>query len=229
MRITLKKTTLLLSILLLLLACNRKIEKSEDVFFLIEPFDSKQDSTLKVLLINNSYDNYFLTIDTTQAYNNPFFNYIINNSIIAKPILLDGNDTISLIGISYTPKRLIGHSHDESRIKEKQKSENFYKNYIALDNAIFLKSKSSKYFEIPFQLRYKAGNWYYHYDVEDGEKYVLQLEYQMRKVATEENVLKSRLDSVQLLNFEPYYKKVLSNKVELFTYKTPVKRRLPKI
>ena len=229
MYMNLKNITLLISLLLLMLSCNRKAQDPDDVFFLIEAFHSNRDSTLKVLLINNSHENYFFTIDTNRTYDYPSFTPAFNNSIILKPIILNGRDTVQLRGINTPLKKIEGVSKHEFGQKEVQKSDTYYKKYIALENAIFLKAKSSKYFEIPFQLKYRSGIWNYNYEVEYGENYELQLEYQMRKTVTEENVSRRSLDSVKSLNFEPYYKKVLSNKVALFTYKKPIKRRLPKI
>ena len=229
MSMNLKNTPLLISLLLLMLSCNKKTQNPDDVFFLIEAFHSNRDSTLKVLLINNSHENYFFTMDTNRTYDYTNFTPAFNNSIILKPIILNGRDTVQLRGVNIPMKKIEGASNDEFGQKETQKSEAFYKKYIALENAIFLKAKSSKYFEIPFQLKYRSGIWNYNYEVEYGENYELQLEYQMRKGVTEENVPKSRLDSAKNLNCEPYYKKVLSNKVTLFTYKKPIKRRLPKI
>ena len=229
MSMNLKNTSLLISLLLLLLSCNKKTQNPDDVFFLIEAFHNNRDSTLKVLLINNSHDNYFFTMDTNRSYDYRNFTPAFNNSIILKPIILNGRDTVQLRGINIPMKKIEGVSKHEFGQKEVQKSDTYYKKYIALENAIFLKAKSSKYFEIPFQLKYRSGIWNYNYEVEYGENYELQLEYQMRKTVTEENVSRRSLDSVKSLNFEPYYKKVLSNKVALFTYKKPIKRRLPKI
>ena len=82
MSMNLKNTPLLISLLLLMLSCNKKTQNPDDVFFLTEAFHSNRDSTLKVLLINNSHDNYFFTIDTNRTYDYPNFTPAFNNSII---------------------------------------------------------------------------------------------------------------------------------------------------
>ncbi len=166
MSMNLKNTPLLISLLLLMLSCNKKTQNPDDVFFLIEPFHSNRDSTLKVLLINNSHENYFFSMDTNRFYDYPDFTPAFNNSIILKPIILNGRDTVQMRGINIAMKKIEGVSNNEFGQKETQKSDAFYKKYIALENAIFIEAKSSKYFEVPFQLKYRSGIWNYNYELE---------------------------------------------------------------
>ncbi|MFV5686547.1 hypothetical protein ACM55I_14005 [Flavobacterium sp. GB2R13] len=203
-----KRILLLLLLGLTIIACDKKTEKKRDVFFLVEPFSAVSDSVLKIMLINNTANNYFITLDTTRAYDYPDFNPKTNSSFILKPFVYNDDKLIYMIGEGAVQKTM----DTEKGIAQ---SDAFYKDYITLKNAIFLKKKSSRYIEIPFLLSHKLGIFTYHYDLEKGKKYQLQLEYQMLKETTEKRITKSKLDSLQELGYTPYYEKIVSNKVPL--------------
>ena len=211
-----KKRIVLLLIILIAIACNKKLEERDDVLFLIEPYHVNKDTILKVMLINNTFNNYYITMDTNRTYNYSAFNYKINNSIILRPIVKCDDELISVKGKGFMQKTIgIDKGKMECIKREVVQSDTFYKDYIILKNAVFLKSKSSKYIEIPFHLKYKSCYFTYHYDLEKGKKYELQLEYQMLKETTEKQIHKSKLDSVRKIGFVPYYEKIVSNKASL--------------
>jgi len=213
----LKKIVALILISITLLACNnKKIEEKHNVLFLIESFDANKDSIIKVMLINNTNNNYYITMDTNRTYDYSAFNYKINNSIILRPFVYNEDKLISTIGKGFTQKTI---GIDRGKMKciesEVNQSDAFYKDYIMLKNAVFIKRKSSRYMEIPFHLKYKSCYFTYNYDLEKNKQYELRLEYQMIKETIEKSVIKSKLDSVRKLGFTPYYEKIISNRVPI--------------
>lgn len=216
MEINFKRWILGLIVSLITLACDKKSELKSDVLFLVEPFHAEKDSVLKIRLINNSSSNYYITMDTNRTYNYSAFNDKLNNSIILRPSVYNNGKLIALKSEGFVRKTIgIDKYKMECISEEVKKSDKFYKDYVMMKNAIVVKSKSSKYMEIPFLLNFKTCYYTYNYDIEKGEKYELQLEYQMSKETTEKWISKSKVDSLNKLSYAPYYKKIISNKIFL--------------
>ncbi|WP_044032275.1 hypothetical protein [Flavobacterium branchiophilum] len=216
MKLIINKRIIMLLLGLTIIACDKKTTIKNNVFFLVEPFNVVNDSVLKVLLINNTANNYFITLDTTRTYDYPDFNPKTNSSFILKPFIYNEDKLIYMKGEGTVQKTIgIDKGKMECIKKEISQSDAFYKDYILLKNAIFIKKKSSRYLEIPFFLSHKLGVFTYHYDLEKGKKYELQLEYQMLKEITEVRISKGKIDTLQELGYAPYYEKIVSNKVSL--------------
>lgn len=220
MKSIINKIVFLMMVVSLLISCHEKKEEiRQDVFILAESFHVATDTVLKIMLINRTNKNYFITLDTNRVYGYGKFNHEINNSIILKPLLYENNKRIypKLEGAVYKVES-INKSEEDWVKKEFAKSDAFMKGYVVLKNALFLKKKSAKYLELPFKLKYPhTYNLTNYYDLEKGKKYDLRLEYQMVKTTTQKNVSKRKLDSLLKLGHSPYYEKIVSNKVPLIT------------
>ena len=216
MRYIFKKKTLMLLICFILIACNKETKKNNNLFMVARPFNVVNDTVLRVVLINNTPNNYFITMDTKRMFDYSAFNYKINKSIIISPKIYCNGKRISLEGIG-TIAKSIGIDYEKIKCikKEVAQSDQFYLKYIQLKNGIFIKKRSSKNLIIPMSLRYKSCYFNYYYNLEKNKKYVLQLEYQMLRETTEKYVNKRSLDSVNKIGYEPYYEKIVSNKVPL--------------
>lgn len=214
MKPIIKKFFLLILLYMFSISCRHKIEIPQDVFIFADDYNISKDTILKIMLINKSKTNYFITLDTCRTYDYSNFNYKINSSIILKPVIYDNGELVHINGRGFIQKtKEINKDKMDCINKEVFQSEVFYKDYIVLKNAIFLKNNCSKYIEVPFQLKHKSCYFTYDYNLEKGKKYELQLEYKMIKEITEKEISKIKLDSVHKLGYNPYYGKIVSNKI----------------
>jgi hypothetical protein len=232
MNVITNKSVLFILAVSLFISCHKKKDDMKpDIFILSEPFHMAKDTSLKVMLINNTSKNYFVTLDTTRTYDYSDFNPKTNSSFILKPLIFENDNFIypELEGGVYKMD-CINKGEEEWYKKESMKAETFLKDYVSLKNAIFLKRKSAKYLEFPFKLKYPYSYFLTnHYVLKKGKEYELQLEYQMLKEITEKLVKKNSLDSVKKLGYMPYYGKVTSNKVPIIIDKKPDRADMQKI
>lgn len=216
MKAIIKKFILLLLIFVFSISCKKQSENLQDIFIIVDNYNISKDTILKVMLINQSKTNYFITMDTCRTYDYSNFNFKTNSSIILKPVIYDNGELVHSNGKGFIQKTTeIDKDKRDCVKREVTLSDDFHKNYLILKNAVFLKNKSSKYIEIPFQLKHESCYFTYDYNLEKGKKYELQLEYKMLKETTEKGIPKIKLDSVQKLGYFPYYSKIVSNKISI--------------
>lgn len=220
MRGILNQFFLLMLMFFSLVSCDNKKNRQEVVCFVLEPFDIERDTVLRVKLINNTNNNYFITLSNSRTYGFSFFNYEINNSVIARPVIYENSDNILFPKLEGGVYKMNGISNgkEEWLKNENLTAELFLKDYKSLKNAVFLKENSISYLELPFKLKYPhTYDLVNHYVFEKDKRYTMQLIYKMSKSITEKLVKKRSIDSVKVLGYLPYYDQIVSNEVSLFT------------
>lgn len=209
------KLLIILFFSLLFISCDNKLQNVDDVQFAIEDFYAGKDSVLNIRLINNSHKNYYITLDTNRTYNYSGFNEKFNKSVILKPLIYNDGKLVLLKGERFVSKT-IGTGKNKCIEDELIKSDEFYKNYLTLKNAIFLKSKTSRGITIPFSLNFKTCFSTNHYDLEKHKNNEVKIEFKMTKEILENDVPIRKRDSLKKKGFVPYYKTIVSNKAKIF-------------
>ncbi|WP_125723659.1 hypothetical protein [Flavobacterium ustbae] len=209
------KLLIILFFSLLFISCDNKLQNVDDVQFAIEDFYAGKDSVLNIRLINNSHKNYYITLDTNRTYNYSAFNEKFNKSVILKPLIYNDGKLVSLKGERFVSKT-IGTRKNKCIEDELIKSDEFYKNYVTLKNAIFLKSKTSRVVTIPFSLNFKTCFSTNRYDLKKLKKNELKIEFKMTKEILENDVPIRKRDSLKKKGFIPYYQTIVSNTAKIF-------------
>ena len=199
----------------LLINCGNKSKINDNIVMVLDDFYPQKDSVLHLKVINNSNENYYITLDTNRTYDYGAFNSKRNNSVILKTLVYSNGELQSLKGERYVSKRT-GAGKSTCIGQEIEKSDHFYKNYISLKNAVFLKSKSSTVLALPFSLSYKTCFTSNHYDLKKEQKNELKVQYSMLKEILEKDVSAKTRDSLEKKGYKPYYQVMVSNKAAIF-------------
>lgn len=199
----------------MLTSCFDRSKSNDDVIILLEDFYAQKDSVLNLKLINNSKNNYYITLDTTRTYNYGSFNSKLNNSVVLKLFVYGNGEPVPVKGERFVSKT-VKEGKNKCIDQEITQSDNFYKNYITLQNAVFLKSESSKVLTIPFSLKFKTCFAANHYDLIKGDRNEIKVEYRMQKEILEKYVPVKTRDSLENRGYIPNYQLIVSNRADIF-------------
>lgn len=210
------KKTVLLIFVVLSLNCNKKINNIQNIVFEIENIKINSEDILTIKIVNETNKNYFIILDTSRIYDYLTLNYKINNSILLKPKLFSDKDSIRLKIEFYMNKLVNKNISDLDCIQEERLHTLKIMNSIKkLSNIIIVNENSVFKFKIPFNSNFYDCSRQYSYPFRKGEKYYLQLEYKMDEKFINKIVDKTQLIKLSKKGFNPYFEKIVSNKVPI--------------
>ncbi len=210
------KKTVLLIFVVLSLNCSKKMNNIQNIVFEIENIKINSEDILTIKIVNETNKNYFIILDTSRIYDYLTLNYKINNSILLKPKLFSDKDSIRLKIEFYMNKLVNKNISDLDCIQEERLHTLKIMNSIKkLSNIIIVKKNSVFKFKIPFNSNFYDCSRKYSYSLKKGEKYYLQLEYKMDEKLINKIVDKTQLIKLGKEGVNPYFEKIVSNKVPL--------------
>ena len=211
-----KKAILLIFIVSLLNCNNKKTNNNKDVIFEIENLKINSKDILTIKIVNKTNEDYFIILDTNRVYDYLTLNYKINNSILLKPKIFSDKDSIRLKIEFYMDKLIDKNVLDFDCIqKERLYTQKIMNSIKKLSNIIIIKKKSSFIFKIPFNSNFYDCSRKYSYLLKKGEIYNIQFQYKMDEKLINEIVNKTQIKKLSKKGVNPYFEKIISNKVPL--------------
>lgn len=197
-----------------LVSCNHKKSTKKDILFEVENKLLNKNNILRLNVINNTNNNFFIIIDTNRMYNYSTLDNSINESIHILPLFYLNKDSIKLTVMSQIIKAF---GSDSTTINCRNKERLFTKKYISefkdLKNIIILKKNSKTFLKIPFKTSYFDCSKSFSYLLEKEKEYKVQFKYQMSRQLIEKQISNEKILDLKKKGIEPYYKKIESNKV----------------
>jgi len=200
---------------ILLISCKNKISHDSEISFEIQNKILYNNNILKIKIINRSNNDYFFCFDTTSIYYDTGLNYKMNEFIHPKP-LFDYNGKI--IDIGYPLSNMIKPAHLDTSYYNCIKRNIQYRQVVLEDirklkKIIVLKKHANFILNLPFNNTNLWCNRYYTYIREKGN-FRLQFKYRMSRDYLDEIIDKNLLLELQQKKIKPYYKEIVSNKVQ---------------
>lgn len=203
---------------LLFISCGLKNDDHIDLIVVNKSLTINQMVNFEIH--NKSSQNYFLPLSDLK-YENNSNDYYLYNSIFIQPILYELNGKLLK---QKNNNSLIKHTKKSFQRKstcidiEINKAERHRYNLVNINKIIKIKSNSTSHFNQDIQnFNSISCNDFLksRYDLTKGKKYLIQFEYTLDKKYYLELVNKNTLSKLKSENYQPYFGRILSNKIIL--------------
>lgn len=201
--------------ILIIFSCSTDKNIVPDISLVIENKLLNNRNTLNLKLINNSLKNYFICLDTTSFFLNSAFTEDFSNSTNLRALFYKKEDSIAIFPKTIMHKSMFLDTIHSNCVRKKIIKIQFdIEDFKNLKRILVLKSKDSISFKIPFSNTFELCNKEYYYFDQNGT-YALQLKYKLKQSYFLETVDTTKLKILKKNNIEPFYRDIISNKVQL--------------
>lgn len=207
--------TIIYALIFLMLNC--KTLETKEINLVLTNESVNKNAVIKFKLDNFSNVNYFLPLSKLDFESN-FDDEELYNSIFLQPVFSDENGVVVEANNSKVIVKPMDRSnYNESLIFKKiETSDKHNKNLILLNQIVklekykhtFFKQDILKYDEISV-LSTSKKRYYF----QKGKKYFIHFEYKLDKEYFLSKVDRKTLNKLQIEGYEPYFEKLVSNKV----------------